>query len=239
MIQAIELTKTYSDGTLALDRLDLAIAPGEIYCLLGANGAGKTTAINLFLDFLAPSSGRALIAGIEVFKDPLQAKSHVGYLSENVMLYSSFTALQNLRFFAQLAAKDPGDEVLCRTLVEVGLPAEALNRRVGEFSKGMRQKVGIAITLVKDAGALFLDEPTSGLDPKATAEFLALLTRLRAQGKAILMSTHDLFHAGEVADRAGIMRRGKKVAELESEELNHRDLRALYLELMRDTGEAT
>jgi ABC-2 type transport system ATP-binding protein len=238
MIKAVELTKTYADGTLALDHLDLLIEPGEVYCLLGANGAGKTTTINLFLDFLQPTSGQALIAGIEVLKDPLGAKKHVGYLSENVMLYPNLTALQNLDFFARWGGCEEVSEAHLReVLVSVGLAPQAADRRVGEFSKGMRQKVGIAITVVKNAGALFLDEPTSGLDPKAMAEFLALLVKLRDQGKAILMSTHDLFHAREISDRAGIMRRGRKVTELERTDLNERDLRALYLDLMTNQAD--
>jgi ABC-2 type transport system ATP-binding protein len=233
MIKAVQLTKTYADGTLALDKLDLQIRPGEVYCLLGANGAGKTTTINLFLDFLQPTSGQALIADIEVLKDPLGAKRHVGYLSENVMLYPNLTALQNLEFFARWGGcEEASEEQYREVLASVGLAPQAADRRVGEFSKGMRQKVGIAITVVKNARALFLDEPTSGLDPKAMAEFLELLSRLRDEGKAILMSTHDLFHAREISDRAGIMRRGRKVAELERADLNERDLRALYLDLM-------
>jgi ABC-2 type transport system ATP-binding protein len=235
MIEAIELTKRYDDGTLALDRLALKILPGEIYCLLGANGAGKTTTINLFLDFIAPSSGRALINGIEVFRDPLQAKKHVAYLSESVMLYPNFTALQNLDFFARIGGRsDLGEEDYTRILSQVGLPAAAFKRRVGEFSKGMRQKVGIAIAISKNAPALFLDEPTSGLDPKAAAEFSELLVELRAEGRAILMSTHDLFHARELADRVGIMKLGRKVAELTRESLEHRNLQQLYLDYMRD-----
>jgi len=234
MIEAIQLTKEYEDGTRALDHLNLKIEPGEIYCLLGANGAGKTTAINLFLDFITPSAGKALIDGIEVFKEPLKAKRFIAYLSESVMLYPNFTAIQNLDFFARIGGRpDLRVKDYRQVLHQVGLPEAAFDQRVSEFSKGMRQKVGIAIAITKEAKALFLDEPTSGLDPKAAAEFLDLLRTLRAEGKAILMSTHDLFHARELADRVGIMKEGKKVAERSREMLVHEDLQQLYLDYMR------
>src|SRR5512136_2607485 len=205
ILKADGLTKRYEDGVLALDRLNLEVHPGEIYCLLGANGAGKTTTINLFLDFIEPTSGQALLNNIDVSKDPLEAKKFVAYVSENVMLYGNFTARQNLDFFAKLGGKRTlkKDEYY-RVMREVGLPEKAFEQRVKEFSKGMRQKLGIAIAMIKDAPALLLDEPTAGLDPKAGAEFLETLVDLRKCGKAILMSTHDIFRAKDVADRVGI-----------------------------------
>ncbi|HEX4963228.1 MAG TPA: ABC transporter ATP-binding protein [Thermoanaerobaculia bacterium] len=234
MIEAIDLSKRYEDGVLALDTLNLSIQPGEIYCLLGANGAGKTTTINIFLNFIEPSSGRALIRGIDVAKDPLTAKRHVAYLSENVMLYGNFTARQNLDFFARLSGRDGlTRESLTTVMRDVGLPEKAFDQRVRDFSKGMRQKLGIAIAMIKDAPALLLDEPMSGLDPKAAAELVQTLRDLRAQGKAILMSTHDIFRAKELADRVGIMKEGRKVFERSRAELQHEDLEELYLDYMR------
>jgi ABC-2 type transport system ATP-binding protein len=234
MIEAVGLTKRYEDGVLALDALNLKVNPGEIYCLLGANGAGKTTTINLFLDFIRPTAGSPLLNGVDVSKDPLAAKRHVGYVSENVMLYGSFTARQNLAFFARLGGRNDLTRDDCsRVLRDVGLPEKAFDQRVKEFSKGMRQKLGIAIAIVKDAPALLLDEPTSGLDPKAGAEFLELLVELREQGKAILTSTHDIFRVRQVADRVGIMKEGRKVMERTREELQYENLEALYLDYMR------
>jgi ABC-2 type transport system ATP-binding protein len=234
MLQAIDLSKRYEDGILALDALNLRVAPGEIYCLLGANGAGKTTTINLFLDFIEPTSGKALVNGIDAAARPLEAKRHVAYVSENVMLYGSFTARQNLDFFARLGGRrDLGRTELHGVMREVGLPEKAFEQRVKEFSKGMRQKLGIAIAMVKAAPALLLDEPTSGLDPKAGAELMETLTDLRGKGKAILMSTHDIFRAKQVADRIGIMKEGRKVMERTREELEHEDLERLYLDYMR------
>jgi ABC-2 type transport system ATP-binding protein len=117
-------------------------------------------------------------------------------------------------------------------MAEVGLPERAFEQRVKMFSKGMRQKLGIAIAMIKDAPAILLDEPTAGLDPKAGAEFLELLTSLKAQGKAILMSTHDIFRSKEIADRVGIMKEGKMVMERTRQELAHEDLQRVYLDYM-------
>ncbi|MEK6320957.1 MAG: ABC transporter ATP-binding protein [Acidobacteriota bacterium] len=234
MIEATDLTKRYEDRALALDALNLKVNPGEIYCLLGANGAGKTTTINLFLNFIQPTLGHVLINGIDVTRDPLEAKKYVSYVSENVTLYGNFTARQNLDFFAKLGGKDGLKKDDYYTVFrEVGLQETAFERKVKQFSKGMRQKVGIAIAIIKDAPAVLLDEPTSGLDPKAGAEFIETLTQLRERGKAILMSTHDIFRASEIADRVGIMKEGRKVMERTKRELEHEDLEALYLDYMR------
>ncbi len=234
MIEAKNLSKRYEDGVLALDALNLKVNPGEIYCLLGANGAGKTTTINLFLNFIEPTSGEAFLNDIDVEKDPLEAKKYVAYVSENVMLYGNFTARQNLDFFAKLGGRRGlKREDYYRVMREVGLPERAFEQRLKEFSKGMRQKLGIAIAMIKDAPALLLDEPTAGLDPKAGAEFLETLLDLKRQGKAILMSTHDIFRAKDVADRVGIMKEGRKVMERTREELEFENLEHLYLDYMR------
>ncbi|MCI0391352.1 MAG: ABC transporter ATP-binding protein [Acidobacteria bacterium] len=234
MIEAIELTKRYEDGLLALDRLNLKVLPGQIYCLLGANGAGKTTTINLFLNFIEPTSGIARINGIDVSAQPLLAKQNLAYVSENVMLYGNFTARQNLDFFARLGGKlGLKRDDYYGVLREVGLQEKAFEQKVRDFSKGMRQKVGIAIAIIRDAPAVLLDEPTSGLDPKAGAEFIDILTCLRERGKAILMSTHDIFRAKEIADLVGIMKEGRKQMECTRRQLEHEDLEALYLDFMR------
>jgi ABC-2 type transport system ATP-binding protein len=234
MIEARNLSKRYEDGVLALDALNLAVSPGEIYCLLGANGAGKTTAVNLFLNFIEPTGGVAFLNNIDVSKDPLEAKKYVAYVSENVMLYGNFTARQNLDFFAKLGGrKNLRKDDYYRVMREVGLPERAFEQRLKGFSKGMRQKLGIAVAMIKDAPALLLDEPTSGLDPKAGAEFLETLLDLKRQGKAILMSTHDIFRAKDVADRVGIMMEGRKVMERTREELEFENLERLYLDYMR------
>ncbi len=235
MIEARSLTKQYEDGVIAVNSLDLQVPAGEIYCLLGANGAGKTTTVHLFLGFIEPTSGEAVVNGIDVHREPLKAKKYLAFLSENVRLYGNLTARQNLRFFCKLSGTEPGDrDAYYAALSRVGLPERAFEQKVREFSKGMRQKVGIAIAMLKNASALLLDEPMSGLDPKAAADFVALLDSLREEGKAILMSTHDIFRAKQLADRIGIMKDGQKVAERTREALLKEDLEKLYLDYMRE-----
>jgi ABC-2 type transport system ATP-binding protein len=233
VLEAINLTKRYN-GVTALDDLSLRVTPGEVFCLLGANGAGKTTAINLFLNFVEPTSGTAKINGIDVTREPLETKRFLAYIPETVMLYRNLTGLENLEYFSALAGRTATPAQLREVLGQVGLQPEAIDARVGTYSKGMRQKVGIAIALAKDAKALLLDEPTSGLDPKAANEFSALLARLSGDGVAVLMATHDLFRAKESGTRVGIMRQGQLVRTLETTEVGHADLERIYLEHMRD-----
>lgn len=233
MLETVDLTKQYDNGVLAVDHLNLNVQPGEIFTMLGANGAGKTTTINLLLNFTEPTAGEAFINGTNVVKDPLEAKKHVAFVSENVMLYGNFTAIQNLAFFAKLGGKKHVTKEECDgVLRRVGLEEDAFRRRVKGFSKGMRQRLGIAIAIMKDAGVILLDEPTSGLDPKGGAEFLRLLNALRDEGKAILMTTHDIFRAREIADRVGIMKQGRLLSTLKSEDIGKVDLEDIYLQYM-------
>ena len=233
MLEAINLSKRYEDENLALDSLDLKVDKGEVFCLLGANGAGKTTTINLFLNFIEPTSGQALINGIDVSKEPLETKKYVAYVSENVKLYGNFTARQNLEFFAKLGGKkNSSKEFLYNNLREVGLQENAFERRLKKFSKGMSQKVGLAIAIIKDADNLLLDEPTSGLDPKAASEFIEILNQLKSQGKSILMCTHDIFRAKEIADKIGIMKEGRLVMLRTHDQLQNDDLEKIYLDYM-------
>ena len=234
ILEAQNLTKVYEDGLRALDHVSYKVKAGEIFCLLGDNGAGKTTTINLFLGFIDPTEGTAFINGIDVTKDPLAAKQHVAYLSDVVMLYPNFTARQNLDFFARLGGRhNLTREDYYNVLKQVGLQEKAFEQRLKGFSKGMRQKVGLAIAIVKEAPGVILDEPTSGLDPKAANEFLEILHQLRAQGRAILISTHDIFRAKEIADTVAIMSEGKVLAVKSKEELQHENLEKLYLDYIQ------
>ena len=239
MLEAKDLTKRYEDGLLALDHLNLKVEPGEIFCMFGANGAGKTTAINLFLGFIPPSEGTALIEGIDVVKEPLKSKEFVSFVSENVMLYGNFTAYQNLDYFSKLAGKRNLKKAdYTEVMKRVGLQDEAFNMRIKNYSKGMRQKLGIAVAAIKDAPNLILDEPTSGLDPRSGQEFLELILELRDQGKSIFISSHDIFRAKFMADRVGFMLQGKLVMMKTSEELKGEDLNKLYLEYMHEQANA-
>jgi len=235
MLEAINLTKIYEDGLLALDHLTLKVEPGEIFCMFGANGAGKTTAINLFLNFIPPSEGTALIEGIDVVKEPLRSKDYLAFVSENVMLYANFTAFQNLDYFTKLAGKRGLTKVdYAKALKSVGLQDEAFEMRTKNFSKGMRQKLGLAIAVIKDAPNILLDEPTAGLDPKCGQEFLNLLIKMRNEGKSVFMSTHDIFRAKLIADRVGFMKKGKLVMLKTRQELEGEDLTELYIQYMEE-----
>ena len=170
-------------------------------------------------------------------KQPLETKDHVSFVSENVMLYDNFTARQNLDYFARLGGKKGlTREDYYSYMRRVGLQDEAFEMRLKNFSKGMRQKLGITIAIIKDASNILLDEPTSGLDPKAAAEFITILKGLRDEGKSILMSTHDIFRARDIANTVGIMRNGKLVMVKSSEEFQGEDLEKLYLEYMQGTA---
>ncbi|MGF7079663.1 ABC transporter ATP-binding protein [Mucilaginibacter sp. UYCu711] len=228
MLQAIELTKQYQQQT-ALEKLNLTVNPGEIFCLLGQNGAGKTTTINLFLGFINPTSGQALINGLDVAASE-DTRKYLAYIPEVVMLYGNLTAVENLDFFSRLAGFRYSVDQLAAFLSQCGLQAEAYHKRLQGFSKGMRQKVGIAIAIAKNADVILMDEPTSGLDPKATSEFTATVKELGAQGKAVLMATHDIFNAVHVGTHIGIMRQGSLVHTLSAADINAIDLQKLYLE---------
>ena len=228
MIQAKNLTKSFN-GHAAVNQLNLDIDMGQIFCLLGANGAGKTTTINLFLNFISPSSGEALICGLNTVEKPKESKAFLAYIPENLNLYPNLSGMENLDYFSGLAGQEYEKGELEMFLKEAGLQAEAFEQRVKTYSKGMRQKVGLAIAMAKKAKVLLLDEPTSGLDPHASHEFADLLQKLRAEGVAVLMATHDLFRAKETGTQIGIMREGNLVASVEADAISHSELEKLYL----------
>ncbi|MEM1118957.1 MAG: ABC transporter ATP-binding protein [Bacteroidota bacterium] len=232
MLQTTDLTKKYGDQ-FALDMLNLTVKPGEIFCLLGANGAGKTTTINLFMNFIQPTSGKVFINDLEVGKQAQATKKHLAYIPENLNLYGNLTGLENLQFFAGLGGDQPDKGTATQLLQSVGLQTAAINKRVSQYSKGMRQKVGIAIAKAKKADNLLLDEPTSGLDPQASNDFAQLLRQMRENNVAILMATHDLFRAKETGTHIGIMKEGHLIHSLKSDEIKLTELEKLYLETMK------
>lgn len=233
MLQAIELTKTYGNE-VALKALNLEIKSGEVFCLLGANGAGKSTTIKLFLNLIAPTSGSVRIGGLDPKAHSSQTRSLLGYIPEQVVLYPRLSGIENLKYFASLS----GESELTRSrlegaLTQAGLPKEAIDRRVDNYSKGMRQKVVIALALLRKSQGLLLDEPTSGLDPQAANDFAKTLRRLGEEGVAILMASHDLYHAHEWATRIGVMRQGELIETMATTDLNQAKLVDRALELMR------
>ena len=233
MLQAIDLHKRYGD-VVALESLNLKVEPGEVCCLLGANGAGKTTTINLFLDFVPRSGGRALVCGLDVAEHPLATKARLAYIPEVVSLYPALTGHENLSYFPRLAGVRVGAAEALALADRVGLARDALQRPVRGYSKGMRQKLGLAIALARRAEVLLMDEPLSGLDPKAANEFTGLLREVAAAGVAVLMTTHDLFRAREVATHVGIMARGRLVELLRADAVEPQRLESIYLSHMRD-----
>lgn len=229
MLQAINLTKKYQEH-IALDSLNLHIQKGNIFCLLGQNGAGKTTTLNLFLGFTQATSGKALINNVEVAANSADTRRFIAYIPEVVQLYGNLSGIENLRFFSRLAGFSYADGALGSFLLQAGLQKEAHDRRLRGYSKGMRQKVGIAIALAKNAEVIFMDEPTSGLDPKATEEFTTIVKRLGNEGKTVLMATHDIFNAVSLGTTIGIMRKGMLVHTVESNGITALELQQLYLE---------
>lgn len=206
---------------------------GEIVCLLGANGAGKTTTINLFLGFTQPTSGSVSVDGVDVQRAPAEARARLAYVPETVMLYKHLSGFENLELFARLSLENPPSRRdLLAMLERVGLPSHAMHRPAGGYSKGMRQKVGIAIALTRRARALLLDEPLSGLDPVAANQLSGTIRDLASEGMAVLMATHDIFRAKDTGHRVGIMRRGRLVQDLHTHALAHQALEKLYLATM-------
>lgn len=208
--------------------LELRVRAGETYALLGGNGAGKSTALRLILGFDRPSAGAIRVCGVDVASAPGQARRHLAYVPESVALYEHLSARENLDYFLALADARRGRDVVDASLRRVDLPAIAWDRRVGGFSKGMRQKVAIALALARRTPVLLLDEPTSGLDPGATADFNRLLQELNREGVAILMVTHDLLGAADVADRIGFLAAGRIDAEMAAEGPERYDVAALH-----------
>ncbi len=233
MLQTINLRKTFGD-IVALEGLNISVKSGETLCLLGANGAGKTTTINLFLGFLEATSGEALVNGRNVAMAPVETKRDIAYIPEQVALYPALSGLENLKYFAALAGHDGySDKELYEFIDRAGLSKSQADRSVSGYSKGMRQKVGVATALAKQAKAFLLDEPLSGLDPSAANEFANLAEELRKSGAAILMATHDIFRATELASRIGIMKAGKLVEELDPKSVHSKEIEAIYLNHMR------
>lgn len=232
MLKAEQLHKRYGAHT-AIRALDLHVPPGEVYALLGPNGAGKTTTINCFLGFLRPDGGRVLVNGHDPAVEPEVTRRQLAYIPEQVNLYGWFTGVENLVYFAELGGRRLSRAAARSLLEAAGLQSSSFDQRVGGYSKGMRQKVGIAIAMTKHARVLLLDEPTSGLDPRASYEFSRSLERLREEGMAILMATHDIFRALDVATRVGIMMDGVLERELGTAQIAPAELEAMYLDIVR------
>lgn len=215
-------------GRSVLRRVSFAVQPGETYALLGGNGAGKSTTLLTFLGFLRPDSGAVRVLGRRVETDIAAARRAIAYLPESAALYDHLDARENLQYLLDLGGSRARGADIERALDEVALPDAARSRRLAEHSKGMRQKVALALALLRDSEVLLLDEPTSGLDPLAIDEFHALVRRLAADGKAVLMVTHDLYGACRSADRIGLLRDGELVHEFVAPTDGHIDMSVVH-----------
>jgi ABC-2 type transport system ATP-binding protein len=228
-LRAVDLTMVRG-SVVTLDALSLEVSAGKVLSVLGPNGAGKTTTINLFMGFIKPTSGRAEVCGIDVARNPRAARKALAYIPEVVSLYGHLTGIENLAYFAELGGiKDLSRSELSNLLAQAGLQSTAFDRRCATYSKGMRQKVCVALALAKNAKAMLLDEPTSGLDPYAAKEFSILIARLAEQGVGALIATHDLLLAKELSDEILILVGGKVRHRLETRDLTIGELESIYL----------
>ena len=232
MIHIDNVSKSFR-GNVALQDLTLQVNKGEILGLLGANGAGKTTTINLLLGFVTPDSGQLRINNLDIRNNTSEVRRHIGYIPENVNLYGYLSGVENLDYFCRLAGLKYSQAELSGFLKTTGLEGKAHHQKVADYSKGMRQKVGIAIAYAKKATVYLLDEPASGLDPLASNELSGILRKLADEGAAILMASHDIFRVREVCDRIGILRNGLLIQELSGSEVTANELEALYLKFMK------
>lgn len=214
LIEAAGLSKRYG-GVEAVRSLDLTVQAGEVFGLLGPNGAGKTTTILMLLGLSEPSAGVVRVCGLDPARDPLAVKRQVGYLPDAVGFYEQLTGRQNLRYTAELNEIAPSEveERIEWTLEQVGLTADA-DRPVGEYSRGMRQRLGIADVLIKDPAVVILDEPTSAIDPEGVAAMQRLIVRLaHDEGRAVLLSSHLLHQMQRICDRVAIFVDGRVIAQ--------------------------
>lgn len=213
IITTESLSKHYN-GKAAVDNLNLTIREGEIFGFLGPNGAGKTTTLLMLLGLTEPTSGRAVVLGEDPLRNPLHVKRMIGYLQENMGFYREMDAEQMLSFIAELngIAREEQDEKIENALRRVGL-FEQKEKKIEAYSRGMRQRLGLAEILLKEPKIAFLDEPTLGLDPDGTNKMMGLIRELsREKRMAVVLSSHLLYQAQKICDRVGILINGKMVA---------------------------
>jgi ABC-2 type transport system ATP-binding protein len=209
VIRADGLTKRYA-ANLAVDHIDFEVRSGEIVGILGPNGSGKTTTILMLLGLTEASEGRAEVAGFDPLREPLEVKRRVGYLPDSFGFYDGLSAHDNLAYTGRLAglSRREIDERFAEAVTRVGLPNVG-RQRVGTFSRGMRQRLGLAEILMKRPGIAILDEPTATLDPHSTHEFLDLIRALKNDGTAVLLSSHHLDQVQSVCDRVALFNQGR------------------------------
>jgi ABC-2 type transport system ATP-binding protein len=228
VIETHALTKRYGD-LVAVDNLTLRLHAGEVFGLLGPNGSGKTTTILMLLGLTEPTSGSATVLGLDPLRHPLAVKRRVGYMPDAVGFYDELTARENLRYTARLNGipRSETEGTIAEVLGRMGL-ADVMDRPVGTFSRGMRQRLGLADVLLKKPQVAILDEPTAGLDPEAAHEFLDLIRSLKRDGITVLLASHLLHQVQAVCDRVGLFSKGRMVLEGTFEDLSTRVLGGSY-----------
>ena len=199
--------------SVVLDAVSFTVEQGSVFALLGGNGAGKSTTLLTFLGFISPLSGKVLVNDVDVSTDLPATRQAIAYLPEAATLYEHLNAYENLSYFLSFSKIKVGSVEIDSALDKVTLAKDSRKKKLQTYSKGMRQKVAIALALLRDTDILLLDEPTSGLDPIAIDEFHELIGDLSKQGKTVLMVTHDVYGACQVADRIALLRRGSLVGE--------------------------
>jgi ABC-2 type transport system ATP-binding protein len=237
VIQTHNLSKTY-DGFKAVRELNLQVGEGEVYGLLGPNGAGKTTTILMLLGLTEPSSGQVRVLGMDPARRPLQVKARVGYLPEQVGFYNELTARENLIYIAKLngLSREEGYRRIDEVLKRVGL-GKSTDQKVGTFSRGMHQRLGVAEVLLKRPRLIIMDEPTQGLDPERAREYLGIIRELKAEGITILLCSHLLHQVQAVCDRVGLFQQGQLALEGSVAELARQVLGRAYQVILEVDGE--
>jgi len=213
VLETKRLTKHYGDF-VAVDNLNLSIRKGEVFGLLGPNGAGKTTTILMLLGLTEPTGGEVRVLGFDPARQPLSVKARVGYMPDQVGFYDELTARENLIYIAKLNGI-PRDQIKSRVeeAIERVRLTDVIDKRVGTFSRGMRQRLGLADVLIKNPQLIIMDEPTQGLDPELAHEFLGLIHSLKEEGTTILLSSHLLHQVQIICDRVGLFTRGRMVLQ--------------------------
>ena len=228
VIETKDLTKKYN-GFVAVDSLNLRVKQGEVFGLLGPNGAGKTTTILMLLGLTEPTSGQVRVLGFDPVRQPLSIKARAGYLPDQVGFYDELTARENLIYIARLngLSRQEADKRIQESLEKVGL-IKVADKQVGTFSRGMRQRLGVADVLIKNPQLIILDEPTQGLDPESARDFLDLIRELAEAGITILLSSHLLHQVQEICNRVGLFHQGRMVLEGTVTELSQKVLGGCY-----------
>jgi ABC-2 type transport system ATP-binding protein len=228
MIDLQNISKQYS-GRAVLQNLTLHVPEGQIFGMLGNNGAGKSTTLNILLGFLKPDSGQVRVGGFDPVSSASEARRLIAYIPENVALYPELSGAENLEYLTSLGGRRLSRPETSALLQRVGLSDADAARSVSDYSKGMRQRVSLALALARKARILLLDEPTSGLDPSAVAQLAVILRELCSEGAAVLLTSHDLWHLSLDTDEVGILRDGCLRAQFRASEMTAQQIADAYL----------